>query len=146
MADTQAQIACGTTFAWATLAAPTVFQVVDEFVSIGDIGSVGEFVDVTRLDSADCRREFVGGLLEGADKELRFHKIPADVNQDLLIAAAEARDTVLVQVDIVSLDLRYEFKLALSGHRVPAIAPNEAVDFMIAGKETGPLTETTPIV
>lgn len=144
MAPTQAQIACGTTFAFSTDGG-TTFETVDEFVSIGDLGTTGEFVDVTRLDSADCTREYIGGLLDPADKELMFHFLPDDVNQQLLITAALARQTVEAQIDIPTLDVRFTFAMALSGRRIVALAPNEAVDFVISGKESGPLTEETPI-
>ena len=142
---TQAVIACGTEFSFATDLAPTVFTLVPEFVAIGDIGTTGEFVDVTRLDSPDCTREYIGGMLDPSDKELRFHRVALDAGQDALIVEALARATVIARIDIPNLDTRYEFNMALSGRRIVAPVANEAVDFMINGKESGALTETSPI-
>ena len=144
MAPTQAQIACGTEFSFSTDGG-TTYETVSEFVSIGDLGTTGDFIDVTRLDSEFCTAEFIGGLLQPADKELMFHFVPDDVNQQLLITSALGRETVDARIDIPTLDVRFEFKLALSGRRIVALAPNEAVDFVISGKESGPLTEETPI-
>lgn len=141
---TQAQIACGTEFSFSTDGG-TVYEVVPEFISIGDIGSVGQFVDVTRLDSPDCTMEYIGGMLDPADKELQFHLIPDNAEQQSFISSAVNRETVDARIDIPLLDVRFEFRMALSGRRIVSPAPNEAVDFIVSGKESGTLTEETPI-
>lgn len=146
---TVAVLASGTIFTFDDPENPGTDLEVEEFVSCGDIGTTGSTVDVTRLDSPDLTMEYIGGMKDPADFELRFHQAPDGdpkaANQVLLKAAADASETIEVKINIPSLSefgQDFEFSLALAGHRIVAPVANESVDFMVTGKITGVVLES----
>lgn len=46
-------------------ASPQVYSDIEEVISVGALGTIGEDLDVTNFDSAAGQREFIAGLSEG---------------------------------------------------------------------------------
>ena len=62
---------------------------------LGDIGDIAESVECTTID--DDRKVYCGGLKDSAEKELTIYYYDDDADQQALIAAAEAQQTVRIR-------------------------------------------------
>lgn len=67
-------------------ASPQVYSDIEEVISVGGLGTVGEDLDVTNFDSTDGQREFIAGLSEGNEVTVEMNDI-AGTQQAALIAA-----------------------------------------------------------
>lgn len=65
---------------------PQSYSDIEEVLSVGQLGSVGEDLDVTNFDSADGQREFIAGLSEGNEIPVECNDI-AGTQQEALVAA-----------------------------------------------------------
>jgi len=67
-------------------ASPQVYTTIEEVLSVGSLGTVGEDLDVTNFDSTDGQREFIAGLSEGNEVTVECNDVAGTI-QDTLVAA-----------------------------------------------------------
>ena len=67
-------------------ASPQVYADIEEVVSVGSLGTVGEDIDVTNFDSTDGQKEFIAGLAEGNEVTVECNDV-GGTQQVAMIAA-----------------------------------------------------------
>ena len=117
-----------------------------EPVDIGNIGDVGNFVDVTHL--ASSAREYIPGLRDTEEKTMSFRFIDDNADQIRLRGLADAqtstqfRGTFPATVD-AGTKARATFTMALSAQQVESPTPDGALNLIIAGRVSGTTAWTT---
>lgn len=83
---TNARIGHGTSFALATLGAPSVYTALGEVTSITPPPIKRDIIDVTHMESPEGWREFIGGLKDGGECSLDLNFVPGSATDDTLVA------------------------------------------------------------
>lgn len=93
----QAQLAAGTVATFSTvLDIPVYDKTITGLLSLGAVGKMSEAKERTTL--ADLTKQYGAGMSDSPDKTLKMQRYDLDVDQNALIAAAIANDTIMVEV------------------------------------------------
>lgn len=110
-----AKLGAGTQLYFENPAQPGIWLLLDNVLSIGQVGEQGEFVETTPISKTV--REYIRGLKTPPQKQMTFNDVPADANfQEFLSVWDDEQnvDTINMRVDY-SNGRRAEFVLVPSG-------------------------------
>lgn len=94
MSQSQAFTPAGTEIGFASLAAPAVFTLLGEVISIEKTGQKRETDDVTNLDSDSGYRELIGTIKVGGEVNVVYNLVPGNAGQSAASALFESGDRV----------------------------------------------------
>jgi hypothetical protein len=120
---------------WYTLEEPT---------SIGNIGDVATFLDVTNLSSS--AREYIANIADTEEKTITCRHLGDDgPNQERLKGLVG--ETVSFRITLPaqrnsSNQKRYSFDMALGGYQIEEPTADQAVNVIFSGRVSGTTTET----
>jgi predicted secreted protein len=122
---------------------PDVFTAIPEVISLSGMGKTNSLVDVTNFDSAGAK-EYIAGLADGTEITVEANYLPADTQQQALIADVDAGLTRNIQVitDDGTTETTYDFAVvALSWVLNPSNDDRNTISFGL--KITGAITAVT---
>lgn len=68
------------------------WDIVGEVLEVELPDEQADEVEVTNHSSADGRREFIGGLVDGGEATVSFNWIPGDATDDIIVALKNSRE------------------------------------------------------
>ena len=99
---------------------------------LGDIGDIAESVECTTID--DDRKVYCGGLKDSAEKELTIYYYDDDADQQALIAAAEAQQTVRIRHQWPN-GTRATYDLKLLGYQIMSGSADGFMQLKFSGRQ-----------
>jgi hypothetical protein len=99
---------------------------------LGDIGDIAESVECTTID--DDRKVYCGGLKDSAEKELTIYYYDDDADQQALIAAAEAQQTVRIRHQWPN-GTRATYDLKLLGYQIMSGSADSFMQLKVSGRQ-----------
>lgn len=121
----------GFTLALGSGASPQVYNTIEEVVSVGGLGTIGEDLDVTNFDSADGQREFIAGLSEGNEVTVECNDVNG-TQQAAMIAATGANRHFRARWTKVSPNRTVIFIASVKGYEyVPSTTEQNKINFTL---------------
>lgn len=118
-----------------TTASPTVYNSVEEVVSVSNLGFDSSSIDVTNFDSLAGYKEFIAALKEGVDVTVVCnHRLSSNTQQLAFITAAKAgvkRNFRLTYIGASPL-LHIKFEAAPTGLKyLPSVTDRNQLEFTL---------------
>lgn len=137
-----AVIGAGTKFK-VKIAPATEFTLLPGVRSIGDTGAERPLVETTPLDKLD--KEYIAGMKDGDEKDIVCNYEALDAAQATFRTAAQAGQNVDVEVEYPN-GVTAQFALVLLSFRVLNPESEQALQFSVKTKVSGPVTWTEPVI
>ena len=119
---------------------PTWLQV-KGIKTMGDTGEEAPLVDVTTIDVTS--KEYIAGILDGAEKEITGNLELTDPGQDAFIIKAKARAQAKIKIEFPTTPVTIcTMTLQMLGFHIPQPEMEQALQFKTKGKVTGGVTWT----
>lgn len=112
--------------------------------TMGDTGEEAPLVDVTPIDVTS--KEYIAGILDGAEKEITGNLELTDPGQDAFIVKAKARAQAKIKIEFPTTPVTIcTMTLQMLGFHIPQPEMEQALQFKTKGKVTGGVTWTEGI-
>lgn len=138
--STVAKLGAGTQLFFENPAQPGIWLLLDNALSIGQVGEQGEFVETTPISKTV--REYIRGLKTPPQKQLTFNDVPADANYQTFLSVWDDEqnvDAINMRVDY-SNGRRAEFVLVASGRVVDEAQGSAQLQMIVFAQQSGATT------
>ncbi|WP_299081724.1 hypothetical protein [uncultured Paraglaciecola sp.] len=129
------QLAQGAVIEYSTNIVTPSYSAIAGVATVPRVGSEGSFVEITSID--ETTKRYIAGIKTPPEWELVFNRIGDDTDQDAIIAAAVAGDTIKIQItyqtgDVATIDL------VLNGYYADEASQGDTIQmFGIKGQQSG---------
>lgn len=112
----------------------TTYKKIPYVEQIPQVGTEGEFVDVTPID--ELVREYIPGIRGAQQWIIAFRDVGADPDQDSLIDAAQNQSTVKARITYSSGRVA-DFSVSCNGHYAAEVGLEAVLMHAVKGQITG---------
>lgn len=138
--STVAKLGAGTQLYFEDPAEPGIWLLLDDALSIGQVGEQGEFVEITPISKKV--REYIRGLKTPPQKQVTFNDVPAEPNYKRFLEVwddEENVDEINMRADY-SNGRRAEFVLVPSGRVVDEPQGSAQLQMIVFAQQSGATT------
>jgi len=135
--STVAKLGAGSKLFFEDPATPDTYLLLDNALTIGQVGEQGEFIETTPISKTV--RGYIRGLKTPPQKTLGFNDIPADANYQAFIAAwDDEANTASIKMRVdYSNGRRAEFNVVSSGRVVDEAQGSAQLQMMFFAQQSG---------
>jgi hypothetical protein len=128
-------IGAGTIVSYEPSASPGTWVELPNILNIGEVGSTGEFLDVTPLSKQE--REFIAGMKTPPDKKLDFNDTPGLAAYNTFLTVEVDNNTQVQFKVLYPNNHQATFTVALNGRMMQPAEGNTQLKMGVYGKQSG---------
>lgn len=117
-------------------ASPGTWLLLDNALTVGQVGEQGEFVETTPISKK--AREYIRGMTTPPNKQLTFNDVPGEANYKKLLDAVDDTniDNIKMRMDFTN-GTRGAFTIVTNGRVMEEPQGNAQLQMIIFGQQTG---------